>query len=298
MINYTEQRNSASTNLDQMSIPEMMQLMNEEDQNAVTAVSKIISELEPLIEEVVKSFKKNGRLIYIGAGTSGRLGILDAVECVPTFGTSSEQVIGVIAGGDTAIKDAVEGAEDLPELGVADLKALNLTDIDVVIGIAASGRTPYVIGALKYANEIGAVTGALSNNANTAISALADYPIEVIVGPEVLTGSTRMKAGTSQKLVLNMISTISMVKIGKVYENLMVDVQATNEKLVDRSIRIIVEITGASYAEAEHVFDEAGAVKTGIVMILADATKDAAETALEHTDGFTREAIRELSGLM
>lgn len=295
MINYTEQRNSASTNLDQMSIREMMQLMNEEDRNAVTAVSEKLPELEPLIEEIVKSFKKNGRLIYIGAGTSGRLGVLDAVECVPTFGTPPEQVIGVIAGGDSAIKDAVEGAEDSPELGAADLKALNLTDADVVIGIAASGRTPYVIGALEYANEIGAVTGALSNNKNTAISALANYPIEVIVGPEVLTGSTRLKAGTSQKLVLNMISTISMVKIGKAYGNLMVDVQATNEKLVDRSIRIVVEVTGVSYKEAEQVFEEAGAVKTATVMILADASKADAKQALENSDGFVRKAIRKLN---
>lgn len=294
MINYTEQRNPASTNLDQMSIQEMMQLINVEDQKAVSAVAKKIPMIEQLIEEVVKSFKHGGRLIYIGAGTSGRLGVLDAVECVPTFGTSPEQVIGVIAGGDSAIKDAVEGAEDSTELGMNDLKDLNLTEVDVVIGVAASGRTPYVIGALEYANKVGAKTGALSNNENTAISALADYPIEIIVGPEVLTGSTRMKAGTSQKLVLNMISTISMVKIGKAYGNLMVDVQATNEKLVDRSIRIIVEITGVSYDEAKRIFKEANAVKTGIVMILADATKEAAEKALANANGFVRKAIDDL----
>lgn len=295
MKNYTEQRNPNSMNLDEMSIKESLALMNNEDQKVIEAIEKVLPEIERLIEAVVQSFQKGGRLIYMGAGTSGRLGILDAVECVPTFGTPPEKVVGLIAGGEKAVKDAVEGAEDSKELAQADLEALNLTANDIVIGIAASGRTPYVIGGLEYAREQGATTGALSNNEQTKISALADYPIEIITGPEVLTGSTRLKAGTSQKLVLNMISTISMVKSGKAYGNLMVDVQATNEKLVDRSKRIIVEATGVPYEEAESVFEEAGSVKTAIVMILADASKEAAEEALAETDGFVREAIQQLT---
>lgn len=294
MKNYTEQRNPNSTNLDQMSIGEMLELMNAEDQQVLEAIGKVLPDIEKLIEAVIESFKKGGRLIYMGAGTSGRLGILDAVECVPTFGTPPEKVVGLIAGGETAIKYAVEGAEDSLELGEQDLKDLNLNNKDIVIGIAASGRTPYVIGGLEYAREIGVKTGALSNNENTKISALADYPIEIITGPEVLTGSTRLKAGTSQKLVLNMISTISMVKTGKAYGNLMVDVQATNEKLVDRSKRIIVEATGVEYETAEKVYKEAGSVKTAIVMILAEATKAEADRALAETDGFVSNAIQTL----
>lgn len=294
MKNFTEQRNSASMQLDEMSIEEMAQLMNKEDQGVPIAIEKVLPDLTPLIEAVVESFEKDGRLIYIGAGTSGRLGILDAVECVPTFGTSPEQVIGVIAGGETAIKDAVEGAEDSKEFAVEDLKALNLTDKDIVVGIAASGRTPYVIGALEYANKIGAKTGAISNNQNTKVSALADFPVEVVSGPEILTGSTRLKAGTAQKLVLNMISTISMVKIGKVYENLMVDVLATNEKLVDRAKRIIVEATGVEYEEAERVFEEAESVKLAIVMILSGASKEDASKALADANGFVRDSIQNL----
>jgi len=295
MKNYTEQRNPASINLDQLSIAESLQLMNDQDKQVPQAIEQALPQIETLIEAVIKSFKKNGRLIYMGAGTSGRLGILDAVECVPTFGTPPEMVVGLIAGGETAIKDAVEGAEDSKELAYEDLKELNLTEKDTVIGIAASGRTPYVIGGLEYANEIGAQTGSISNNENTKISQEANYPVEIITGPEVLTGSTRLKAGTGQKLVLNMISTISMVKIGKAYENLMVDVQATNEKLVDRSNRIVVEATGVEYDEAQRVLEEAETVKVAIVMILADATKEAADESLKAADGFVRDAIKRLS---
>jgi len=295
MKNYTEQRNPASINLDQLSIAESLRLMNDQDKEVPKAIEKALPQIETLIEVVIKSFKNNGRLIYMGAGTSGRLGILDAVECVPTFGTPPEMVVGLIAGGETAIKNAVEGAEDSKELAHKDLKELNLTEKDTVVGIAASGRTPYVIGGLEYANEVGAQTGSISNNEETKISQEADYPVEIITGPEILTGSTRLKAGTGQKLVLNMISTISMVKIGKAYENLMVDVQATNEKLVDRSNRIIVEATGVDYEEAQRVLDEAETVKVAIVMILADATKEAADESLEATDGFVRDAIKRLS---
>lgn len=295
MKNYTEQRNQASMNLDQMSIREAIQLMNEQDKKVPEAIEKALPEIEALIEAVIKSFENNGRLIYLGAGTSGRLGILDAVECVPTFGTPPEMVVGLIAGGDTAIKDAMEGAEDSKELAQEDLKELNLTENDIVIGIAASGRTPYVVGGLEYANEVGAQTGSVSNNQETKISEVAAYPVEIITGPEVLTGSTRLKAGTGQKLVLNMISTISMVKIGKAYENLMVDVQATNEKLVDRSNRIVVEATGVDYEEAKNVLEEAETVKLAIVMILADVSKREANEALKEADGFVRAAIQGLS---
>ena len=294
MKNFTEQRNPNSMHLDEMSVEEIARLMNEEDRGVPEAIHRAIPEITELIEAVIRAFKNEGRLIYIGAGTSGRLGILDAVECVPTFGTSPEKVVGLIAGGEQAIKDAVEGAEDSKELAIEDLKKLRLTKNDIVVGIAASGRTPYVIGGLNYAKEIGAETGSLSNNENTKISEIADYPIEVITGPEVLTGSTRLKAGTAQKIVLNMITTISMVKIGKAYENLMVDVLATNEKLVDRAKRIIVEATGVDYEEAEKVFDEAGSVKLAIVMILSGASKEDSKAALEETDGFVRASIQKL----
>ena len=294
MKNFTEQRNPNSMHLDEMSVEEIAKLMNEEDRGVPEAIHRAIPEITELIEAVIRAFKNEGRLIYIGAGTSGRLGILDAVECVPTFGTSPEKVVGLIAGGEQAIKDAVEGAEDSKELAIEDLKKLRLTKNDIVVGIAASGRTPYVIGGLNYAKEIGAKTGSLSNNENTKISEIADYPIEVITGPEVLAGSTRLKAGTAQKIVLNMITTISMVKIGKAYENLMVDVLATNEKLVDRAKRIIVEATGVDYEEAEKVFDEAGSVKLAIVMILSGASKEDSKAALEETDGFVRASIQKL----
>ncbi len=295
MENYTEQRNPASMNLDQMSIGEILELMNDQDRQIPQAIYQALPDIQQLIEAVVASFNSGGRLVYIGAGTSGRLGILDAAECVPTFGTPPEMVVGLIAGGEQAIQEAVEGAEDSKELAEEDLKALDLNDKDVVVGIAASGRTPYVMGGLEYAQKMGAQTGAISNNENTKISAAADYPIEIITGPEVLTGSTRLKAGTSQKLVLNMISTISMIKIGKAYENLMVDVQATNEKLVDRSKRIIAEATGVTYDEAESVFHEAQSVKLAIVMILADVSKEKAEQTLAEKDGLVREAIQKLT---
>lgn len=237
----TEKRYPDSMNLDQMSIHEIAKLMNQEDYSVLNAISQQLGRIETVIEVVVSQLKNGGRLFYIGAGTSGRLGVLDAVECVPTFGTSPELVQGIMAGGTKAIVEAVEGAEDSEKLAVEDLKNKHLSDKDVVIGIAASGRTPYVIGGLTYANEIGAQTASIANNENSKIGQVAKYPVEILTGPEILTGSTRLKAGTSAKLVLNMISTISMVHLGKTYGNLMVDVKATNEKLVDRSKRIVVE---------------------------------------------------------
>lgn len=288
----TEQRNPRSMNLDTLSVPEMTKLMNEEDTTVTKAIRQSMNQINDLIAVVIKQMEKGGRLFYIGAGTSGRLGILDAAECVPTFGTSPEWVQGIIAGGEKAVLEAVEGAEDSEALAVKDLKDKNLNEKDVVIGIAASGRTPYVKGALKYAKEVGAQTGSISNNPDSAISELANYPVEVVTGPEVLTGSTRLKAGTAQKLVLNMISTVTMVKLGKAYENLMVDVQATNEKLVDRSKRIIMEATDCSIEEAEKYYEQSHSVKTAIVQILAEVTLDEAENLLNQKQGRVREAIR------
>lgn len=288
----TERRNERTMHLDEMTVETLLTVMNEEDQT----VPKVIQEEVPVIAQVVKrtitSFQKGGRLIYLGAGTSGRLGILDAAECVPTFGVSPEQVIGLIAGGERALIKAVEGAEDRKDLAVNDLKALHLTADDTVIGIAASGRTPYVVGGLDYAREIGATTAALSCNKQAVISQHAEFAIEVETGAEVLTGSTRLKAGTAQKLVLNMISTASMIGVGKVYQNLMVDVQPTNEKLEIRAKRMIAEATGVDEQTAARYFAAAnGHVKTAIVMILADVSYEEAIERLHRANGFVRDAL-------
>ncbi|WP_020189060.1 N-acetylmuramic acid 6-phosphate etherase [Kurthia sp. Dielmo] len=285
----TEKRNERSMNLDTLSTEQVIRLMNEEDAVVPKAIEQIVPTIAKAVDAIIARFKKNGRLIYIGAGTSGRLGVLDAVECVPTFGVPPEKVVGVIAGGDRAMYRAVEGAEDSPTLGQQDLTALSLTKEDVVVGIAASGRTPYVIGALTYANEVGAETIALSCNQDAEISAFANIAIEVIVGAEVLTGSTRLKAGTAQKLVLNMLSTASMIGIGKVYNNLMVDVQPTNEKLRVRAVRIIQQATECTEEQAQEAFEQSGEqVKIAIVMILFDQTKEQAEETLVQNQGFIR----------
>ena len=285
----TEKRNERSMNLDTLSTEQVIRLMNEEDAVVPKAIEQIVPTIAKAVDAITARFKKNGRLIYIGAGTSGRLGVLDAVECVPTFGVPPEKVVGVIAGGDRAMYRAVEGAEDSPTLGQQDLTALSLTKEDVVVGIAASGRTPYVIGALTYANKVGAETIALSCNQDAEISAFANIAIEVIVGAEVLTGSTRLKAGTAQKLVLNMLSTASMIGIGKVYNNLMVDVQPTNEKLRVRAVRIIQQATECTEEQAQEAFEQSGEqVKIAIVMILFDQTKEQAEETLVQNQGFIR----------
>lgn len=285
----TEKRNERSMNLDTLSTEQVIRLMNEEDAVVPKAIEQIVPTIAKAVDAITARFKKNGRLIYIGAGTSGRLGVLDAVECVPTFGVPPEKVVGVIAGGDRAMYRAVEGAEDSPTLGQQDLTALSLTKEDVVVGIAASGRTPYVIGALTYANEVGAETIALSCNQDAEISAFANIAIEVIVGAEVLTGSTRLKAGTAQKLVLNMLSTASMIGIGKVYNNLMVDVQPTNEKLRVRAVRIIQQATECTEEQAQEAFEQSGEqVKIAIVMILFNQTKEQAEETLVQNQGFIR----------
>lgn len=287
----TEHRNENTMNLDEMSIREILQTMNREDCKVPLAVEKEIEQIEKIVQMVISSFQKGGRLIYMGAGTSGRLGILDAVECPPTFGTDDEQVQGLMAGGLKAFTKAVEGAEDREDLAVDDLKSIELSDKDTVIGIAASGRTPYVIGGLKYANSVGARTASVSCNKEAAISKFANVSVEVETGAEVLTGSTRLKAGTAQKLVLNMISTASMIGVGKVYKNLMVDVQSTNVKLVERSKRIIMEATGVAYKEAERYYEKAHRnVKVAIVMILIQCEYEEAVAKLEDAKGFVRKA--------
>ena len=288
----TERRNENTMNLDQMTIVEALERMNLEDQKVAVSVKDSLPEIAPVIEKTIECFNKGGRLIYMGAGTSGRLGILDAAECVPTFGVEPELVQGLIAGGAQAMTVAVEGAEDSKKLGKEDLTRLNLTTNDIVIGIAASGRTPYVIGGLQYAAEIGASTASISCNKNAEISQFAQFPIEVDAGPEFLTGSTRLKSGTVQKLILNMVSTISMIGIGKVFNNLMVDVKPTNEKLVERSKRIIMEATECDYETAESYFESADEnVKLAIVMILTSSTKKEAEQKLIEGNQFIKNTI-------
>lgn len=288
----TERRNEKTMRLDDMSVEDMLTVMNAEDQTVAAVIQQEIPVIKQVVDRVIQSFQAGGRLIYIGAGTSGRLGVLDAAECVPTFGVSPDMVVGLIAGGERALIKAVEGAEDSKTLAVEDLQALQLTANDTVIGIAASGRTPYVIGGLDYAREVGATTAALSCNKQAAISEHADFRIEVETGPEVLTGSTRLKAGTAQKLVLNMISTAAMIGVGKVYQNLMVDVQSTNEKLEIRAKRMIVEATGVDLETAARYFTSAnGHVKTAIVMILADVSYTEAVERLQRAHGFVRDAL-------
>lgn len=289
----TESRNPETTNLDEMSAEEIVSVMNEEDKKVPLAVEKVLPEISSAANKIAESFKKDGRLFYVGAGTSGRLGVLDAAECVPTFGSDPEMVQGLIAGGNKAMTLAVEGAEDDAELGASDLRDKNLSAKDVVVGIAASGRTPYVVGALDYAKSVGADTVALSCNHDATISQHADTAIEVVVGPEVLSGSTRLKSGTAQKMVLNMLSTVSMVRIGKTYGNLMVDVKPTNKKLVQRSINIICEVTDVGEDEALETLKKADySVKDAIVMIANKIDKESAQQKLSESGGFVRQAIK------
>ncbi|MBS2969169.1 N-acetylmuramic acid 6-phosphate etherase [Metabacillus sp. KIGAM252] len=288
----TEKRNEHSMNIDTADTAEVLKIMNDEDKKVADAVESVLPEISKAVECAVDSFLKGGRLIYTGAGTSGRLGILDAVECPPTFRTSSEQVRAVMAGGEGAFLKAVEGAEDSPEEGRKDLISLNLTAADTVIGIAASGRTPYVAGALEYARETGAHTVALSCNEGASISDYAEHRIEVIVGPEVLTGSTRLKAATAHKMILNMISTASMIRIGKVYENLMIDVHVSNHKLKERAISIIETVTSVSYETAKEMLELADLqVKKAIVMIKTNSDAESAQDLLDRSGGNARKAI-------
>ncbi|GAA4072778.1 N-acetylmuramic acid 6-phosphate etherase [Microbacterium laevaniformans] len=288
----TEQQNPRTRALDAMSVTELLTAMNEEDRRVPVAVAAAIGQIARAVDLAVAALGAGGRLIYLGAGTSGRLGVLDAAECPPTFGTDPGQVRGVLAGGRAAMFEAVENAEDSVEFAVADLQAIELSAADVVVGIAASGRTPYVIGGLDHARAIGAATVALAANPNAEISEHADVAIEIDNGPEVLTGSTRLKAGTSQKLVLNMISTATMVRLGKVYGNLMVDVRPTNEKLVDRAVRIVQAATGCDRSRAESALADAdGHAKTAIVAVLCGIGAAAARERLADAHGFVRAAI-------
>lgn len=287
----TESRNPKTLNLDKMSTMELLEIMNEEDQKVIDTIREALPQIEKGIQLVIRGLRQNGRLIYMGAGTSGRLGILDAVECVPTFSTTDE-VIGIIAGGNGAFVRAVEGAEDSEELAAEDLDRINICEKDVVVAIAASGRTPYAIGALKYAKKFGAKCISISCNKAAELSKYADAAIEVDAGPEVLTGSTRLKAGTCQKIILNMISTASMVGIGKVYGNLMVDMRATNLKLVERAKRIVMESTGCDIETAAKTLESTGySSKTAIVMLLTGVSKEEAEKKIIENNGFIRKCI-------
>lgn len=290
----TECRNQNTMNLDTMSLHELLVLMNHEDQTVPLAIKNALAVIEQAVEQVVSSFQTGGRLIYMGAGTSGRLGVLDASECLPTFSVSTRMVKGIIAGGEKALTTAIEGAEDSEKLGGEDLKKQSIGPLDTIMGIAASGRTPYVIGGLKYAKSKGAKTISLACNTNAEISHYSDVAIEIETGPEVLTGSTRLKAGTAQKLVLNMISTASMVQIGKVYGNLMVDVQPSNKKLIERSKQIVMQATGVDHETADNQFEKAKHnVKAAIVMTLLNCSYDDAIDQLNSANGFIRNTLKE-----
>lgn len=289
----TETRNPRTMNIDTMSALEIVSIMNDEDNNVVKGVKEVLPEIAKAVEWCAASLAKGARIIYIGAGTSGRLGLMDSVECPPTYGVSPDTVVGLIAGGEGAFIKAVEGAEDRKDFAVEDLKKINLSADDVVIGLAASGRTPYVIGGLEYANDLGCNTVAVACNKNSKVGAIAKLAIEPVSGPEVVTGSTRLKSGTAQKMVCNMLSTASMILNGKVYQNLMVDVQQTNEKLVTRAENIIMEATGCSREEASKARIAAnGKVKLAVTMILTGLDMEEAAKKLDEAKGHVREAIK------
>ncbi len=289
----TEQRNPNTMNIDVLATEEIIKKINEEDKKVAFAVEKAIPEITPLVEKVVEAFYKDGRLIYLGAGTSGRIGVVDAVECRPTYGVSDEMVQCLMAGGTMAFVKAVEGAEDNKELCVSDLKGINLTANDVVVGIAASGRTPYVIGGLEYAKKIGAVTGCIVTSPNSVIAGMVDFPITAVTGEEAITGSTRMKSGTAQKMICNIISTTAMVKMGKVYENLMIDVMPTNEKLYSRAYNIISMATGVSVEEAKELMAKYKTVKKAIFSVMSGVKEeDKIDEYLQVSKGHIRNALK------
>ena len=287
----TESRNPKTMNLDDMSIHEMLVTMNEEDMLVPLRVKEVLPQIEIAIKHIINALKMGGKVFYVGSGTSGRLGILDAVECPPTFSTTDE-INGIIAGGPSAFIKAKEGAEDDEKAGMKEILDAKISSKDVVVGIAASGRTPHTIGALKQASEIGAYTISIACNPNSEIGKVAKLAIDMNLGPEVITGSTRLKAGTAQKLVLNMLSTLSMVGIGKTYQNLMVDVRPSNEKLVERSKRMIMEATGCDYQMASTTFDNCDRqVKVAIVKILLGCSEAEAKERLQKSEGFIKKAI-------
>lgn len=289
----TEQRNPNSMHVDSLSALEIVQLMNEEDKQVPLAIEKCLPQIAQAAECIVAAFQQGGRLVYIGAGTSGRLGVLDASECPPTFGVSPEMVKGIIAGGERALRHPIEGAEDSKEQAVIDLQTIQFSSKDVLVGIAASGRTPYVIGALEYAKSLGSVTVSIASNPNSAMANIVDIAIDTVVGPEVLTGSSRLKSGTAQKLVLNMLTTASMILMGKCYQNLMVDVQASNEKLKARAIRIVMQATDCDKALAEETLKQADQnAKLAIMMILSGLDRAQAETLLDKHQGKLQLALK------
>ena len=289
----TEQRNPNSMHVDSLSALEIVQLMNEEDKQVPLAIEKCLPQIAQAVERIVAAFQQGGRLVYIGAGTSGRLGVLDASECPPTFGVSPEMVKGIIAGGERALRHPIEGAEDSKMQAVVDLQTIQLSSKDVLVGIAASGRTPYVIGALEYAKSLGSVTVSIASNPNSAMANIVDIAIDTVVGPEVLTGSSRLKSGTAQKLVLNMLTTASMILMGKCYQNLMVDVQASNEKLKARAIHIVMQATDCDKALAEETLKQADQnAKLAIMMILSGLDRAQAEALLEKHQGKLQLALK------
>ena len=289
----TEQRNPNSMNVDSLSALEIVQLMNEEDKQVPLAIEKCLPQIAQAVECIVAAFQQGGRLVYIGAGTSGRLGVLDASECPPTFGVSPEMVKGIIAGGERALRHPIEGAEDSKTHAVVDLQTIQFSSKDVLVGIAASGRTPYVIGALEYAKSLGSVTVSIASNPNSAMANIVDIAIDTVVGPEVLTGSSRLKSGTAQKLVLNMLTTASMILMGKCYQNLMVDVQASNEKLKARAIRIVMQATDCDKTLAEETLKLADQnAKLAIMMILSGLDRAQAEALLEKHHGKLQLALK------
>ena len=289
----TEQRNPNSMNVDSLSALEIVQLMNEEDKQVPLAIEKCLPQIAQAVERIVAAFQQGGRLVYIGAGTSGRLGVLDASECPPTFGVSPEMVKGIIAGGERALRYPIEGAEDSKAQALVDLQTIQFSSKDVLVGIAASGRTPYVIGALEYAKRLGSVTVSIASNPNSAMANIVDIAIDTVVGPEVLTGSSRLKSGTAQKLVLNMLTTTSMILMGKCYQNLMVDVQASNEKLKARAIRIVMQATDCDKALAEETLKQADQnAKLAIMMILSGLDRAQAEALLEKHHGKLQLALK------
>jgi N-acetylmuramic acid 6-phosphate etherase len=288
----TEAIDSRFSKIDTLSTVDLLKLFNDSDKSVAEEVAKVLPKVAEAINEITRRMETGGRLIYVGAGTSGRLGVLDASECIPTFSLQDGLVIGLIAGGDTALRTGIEGAEDVLEGSIEDLKKIAFSKKDSLVGIAASGRTPYVVGALQYAKEVGAGSIALSCNLNSELSKYADIAIEVDTGAEILAGSTRLKAGTAQKLVLNMISTVSMINLGKTYGNLMVDLQVSNIKLRDRAIRIIQAATSCNVERAKDALQESkDQVKVAIVMILLDTSAEKALELLKASDSRVRAAL-------
>ncbi|MFT4148249.1 MAG: N-acetylmuramic acid 6-phosphate etherase [Micrococcaceae bacterium] len=292
----TESVNEDFSKIDQMDTEEAAYLMNKSDAEVPEAIKKVVPQIAAAVDGITERMEKGGRLIYIGSGTAGRLGVLDASECPPTFNTDPSQVVGVISGGNIALTNAVEGAEDDRDLAVEDLEKLNITELDTVCGISASGRTPYACSGVEYAKKKGAMTIGLSCNANSELASLADHGLEVVVGPEFVAGSTRLKSGTAQKLVCNMLSTLTMVKLGKTYGNLMVDVRSSNEKLVARSWRIVKKATDAPDEEVDEAMKtHDGDVKASILSIISGANKEDVQTALQNSNGRLRQAIDSLN---